>query len=746
MNPPDRAQGTARVADSEAVDARPALSFCIITAGKRPQLLETVVRSIRAQGIPEFEVIVVGNCTYRPDALTISVPEHAASGRLCVMRNLAVAAARHENVVMLDDDVVLAPDWYASFSAYPGAFDILTSQVRLPDGSRYWDHATCGGPLGHRIPGPDEQDPNVYMTGGGGWVMKRHVSETVRWDEKRGFYEGEDVDFARRCREAGFEISHNHRAVVFHADPSYTTVGRSTLQRADGRHHVWVESELGDVGADELVHLVVDQMNAMRFAEMADCLRYGLERHPESWKLAEMWRMLEGMLGGRLPDARWSSQDDPAYREAMAVYGGVRPPAQDRVRPRRTAASLGINLFGFLSGNLGLGVSARNYLRLLLDAGIPVHPVDVEVCGGRSGHDTTYANMTSTLDQASPHQVNLFVMSPPEIVDLIGLGPTAIRTSNRLNTCLCFWELARLPKSWIPMLEAFDTSIAATEFIRYTMLADLSRVAVPYVPQPVYVERDIVPDRGRWGIRADSLAFLCSFEMASDINRKNPLGAIDCFHRAFGPDNDATLIVKVNNSSWMGCFAAHMAELRARAERDPRVILIDDVLSYRDVLSLYASADVFVSLHRAEGFGHPTAEAMTLGKPVISTAWSGNMDYMTERNACLVGYSLVPVRGSTQPAYSRGNIGAGARWAEPDLDEAADWMRRLAEDADLRERIGKQAALDMSERQRGISVSELSNTLDRYWARNRFNLASRAGSPEDRPDRSDPCRSPATSA
>lgn len=234
--------------------------------------------------------------------------------------------------------------------------------------------------------------------------------------------------------------------------------------------------------------------------------------------------------------------------------------------------------------------------------------------------------------------------------------------------------------------------------------------------------------------------------MASDINRKNPLGAIDCFHRAFGPDNDATLIVKVNNSSWMGCFAAHMAELRARAERDPRVILIDDVLSYRDVLSLYASADVFVSLHRAEGFGHPTAEAMTLGKPVISTAWSGNMDYMTERNACLVGYSLVPVRGSTQPAYSRGNIGAGARWAEPDLDEAADWMRRLAEDADLRERIGKQAALDMSERQRGISVSELSNTLDRYWARNRFNLASRAGSPEDRPDRSDPCRSPATSA
>ncbi|MEE9281901.1 MAG: glycosyltransferase [Myxococcota bacterium] len=699
------------------MDARPALSFCIITAGVRPQLLETVVRSIRAQGIPEFEVIVVGDCTSRADALTISVPEHAASGRLGVMRNLAAAAARHENLVMLDDDVVLAPDWYESFGAYPGTFDILTCQVRLPDGSRYWDHATCGGPLGHRILAPDEQDPNVYMTGGGGWVMKQRVSQTVRWDESRGFYQGEDVDFAQRCRQAGFEISHNHSAVVFHADASYTTVGRLTFQRTERRVHDWVESELCGLGVDELVHLVVDHMNAQRFAEMADCLRYGLEQHPESRQLAEMWRTLEGMLGGRLPDARWSSQGDPAFREAMAVYGGAPTLGPDRAGPRRVAAALGINLFGFLSGNLGLGVSARNYLRLLLEADIPVHPVDVEVCGGRSGHDATYAEMTSTLDQASPYPVNLFVMSPPDIVDLLGCGPTAIRTSNRLNTCLCFWELARLPKSWVPMLEAFDVSIAASGFIRYAMLADLSRVAVPYVPQPVYVEQDIVPDRGRWGIPADSPVFLCAFEMASDISRKNPLGAIECFSRAFGSHDDATLIIKVNNSRWMDCFAPHMAELRARAERDPRVILIDDVLSYRDVLSLYASADVFVSLHRAEGFGHPTAEAMTLGRPVISTAWSGNMDYMTERNACLVGYSLVPVRGSTQEAYSRENIGANARWAEPDLDEAADWMRRLAEDADLRERIGKQAALDMSTRQRGIDVSELSSTLDRCWGR-----------------------------
>lgn len=703
------------------MNARASLSFCTITSGRRPELLETVLRSIRAQRVPELEVVLVGDCTSRADALTVTAREHAEAGRLGAMRNLAVAAARHDTLVILDDDVVLAADWYESLCAYPREFDILTSQVRLPDGSRYWDHATCGGALGHRILAPDEQDPNVYMTGGGGWVMKRRVVEAVRWDDNRGFYEGEDVEFARRCQGAGFRISHEHDAVVFHADPSCTGIGRTVFRRSEGRGPDWVASEHGTAGADELARRAVEHMHARRFAEMGDCLRYGLEQHPESGKLAEMWRTLEDQLGGRLPDARWSSRGDPAYREVLGLYGegrvAARDRAQDNALPRRRAAPLGINLFGFLSGNLGLGVSARNYLRLLLEADIPVHAVDVHVCGGRSGVDATFADVTSTLEQPSPYPVNLFIMSPSDAIGLVGNGAPAVRTGNRLNACLCFWELARLPRPWIPALQQFDVAIAATAFIRHAMLADLSGVAVTYVPQPVYLEADVMPDRARWGIPEGSLAFLCAFEMASDINRKNPLGAIDSFSRAFGPGDDATLVVKVNNSAWMDCFAPHMADLRARASRDPRIVLIDKALPYRDVLSLYASADAFVSLHRAEGFGHPTAEAMTLGKPVISTAWSGNMDYMTEENACLVGYSLVPVTGSTQQAYSTEHAGPDARWAEPDVNEAADWMRRLADDSDLRERIGKQAALDMSARQQRIDASELSRSLAARWSR-----------------------------
>jgi glycosyltransferase involved in cell wall biosynthesis len=200
------------------------------------------------------------------------------------------------------------------------------------------------------------------------------------------------------------------------------------------------------------------------------------------------------------------------------------------------------------------------------------------------------------------------------------------------------------------------------------------------------------------------MMFVCAFEMASGFSRKNSLGAIDAFTRAFGPEEDAFLVVKVNNAQG---FPEPLSSLRQRARSDPRIIVVDEVLSYPEVLSLYASADAFVSLHRAEGLGLCLLEAMSLGKPAIATGWSGNMDFMTEQNGCLVGYSLVPVHDETQAAYRPEFAGPGARWAEPRLEEAVHWMRRLAEDSELRERIGKRAGADMAERHARLSTDEL---------------------------------------
>jgi glycosyltransferase involved in cell wall biosynthesis len=204
-----------------------------------------------------------------------------------------------------------------------------------------------------------------------------------------------------------------------------------------------------------------------------------------------------------------------------------------------------------------------------------------------------------------------------------------------------------------------------------------------------------------------------SFDPHSDPLRKNPYGAIDAFHLAARDLGDkAHLVVKVNNVEvkGLGCDPDQVIQqLRARCDNDPRIHIIAQSLAYDEVLSLYASCDVFISLHRAEGLGLGLLESMTLGKPVIATAWSGNMSFMRHTNSCLVGYDLVPFSG--MGADGRDKLGKYAVWAEPHIDEAADWIKMLVSDESLRLRIGKQAALDAAEYQaqatRGGFIDEL---------------------------------------
>lgn len=293
------------------------LSFCIITNGKRPKALSTLLSSIRRQNIPQFETIISGN--WQADGAVVYVPceDAAASGHLGLMRNLAVARARFDNVVVLDDDMLLAPGWYQALCAYRRPFDILTSQVRLPDGGRYWDHATIGGPRGHIILADGEFDENVYMTGGGAWVMTRQVARSVVWDESRAFYEGEDVDFSRRCQREGFQISHCHEMIVFHDDASYTNVGRRVLRRADGRTQQWAQSVVRQISASALLRQVQILMIEERKAEAADLLRLAMTRHFWSIAIRRKWWDLIKESGGRLPGEAWYPDGDPIYVDAV---------------------------------------------------------------------------------------------------------------------------------------------------------------------------------------------------------------------------------------------------------------------------------------------------------------------------------------------------------------------------------------------------------------------------------------------
>jgi len=123
-----------------------------------------------------------------------------------------------------------------------------------------------------------------------------------------------------------------------------------------------------------------------------------------------------------------------------------------------------------------------------------------------------------------------------------------------------------------------------------------------------------------------------------------------------------------------------------RAAQGLNVKIIDRHLDRGELHSLMQACDCYVSLHRSEGLGLGMAQMMYLGKPVIGTAYSGNMDFMNVNNSFLVKYQMVELDQDYGP-YKKGSV-----WAEPNTEHAVELMRTVYENYDLAAAIGQRAA------------------------------------------------------
>ena len=192
--------------------------------------------------------------------------------------------------------------------------------------------------------------------------------------------------------------------------------------------------------------------------------------------------------------------------------------------------------------------------------------------------------------------------------------------------------------------------------------------------------------RGKLGLPADALVVLNVFHLGSAFARKNPLAAIAAFRtrlrrRARSHPGDQADRQR---------RAARAAQLDTAIAGASNIRLIEGMLPEADMAGLMAAADIVISLHRSEGFGLVPAQAMALGKPVVATGWSGNLDFMNARNSALVSYKLVPVE-DPQGFFDV----VGQKWADADVEHAAEWLRQLAASAELRARLGAAAATDV---------------------------------------------------
>ena len=168
-------------------------------------------------------------------------------------------------------------------------------------------------------------------------------------------------------------------------------------------------------------------------------------------------------------------------------------------------------------------------------------------------------------------------------------------------------------------------------------------------------------------------------DLHSSAERKNLIGAIDIYMRAFPQPDGQRLIVKVRNDRAHPVF---LTRARQAAKGRPDIQFLTEDLSAEDTRRLIASCDLVLSPHRAEGFGLTLAEAFLAGVPALATNWSGNMDFMADLPELLIASTLEPVRDAYRLYRARGQ-----KWAEPDLHDAATKLRALAASPDLRTRL-----------------------------------------------------------
>jgi glycosyltransferase involved in cell wall biosynthesis len=191
---------------------------------------------------------------------------------------------------------------------------------------------------------------------------------------------------------------------------------------------------------------------------------------------------------------------------------------------------------------------------------------------------------------------------------------------------------------------------------------------MPVVHMPSAVVAEAKPDRAAFGLPDGAFVFVCFFDGNSSFERKNPNAAIAAFRRAFPVSQSSVLlIVKAMRA---GAASQAWRDLQASAGGDHRIAFVDEEWSREETLGLIASCDGLISLHRAEGFGRPIAEAVLLRRSVVATNWSGNLDF------CESGLQLM-VEADLQPAPPGAYAwGEGQSWAEPNAAAAAEALKK----------------------------------------------------------------------
>lgn len=330
----------------------------------------------------------------------------------------------------------------------------------------------------------------------------------------------------------------------------------------------------------------------------------------------------------------------------------------------------GVEVVGFFHSASGIGESARLCALQLQQMGVKVRCTSVEKMFAKPLETEWKFTNSAEADEIGGR---IFHLNPPM------MPPVALKMGLRnyasvYNIGYWAWELEEIPMEWTRAIRYVNAIFCPSEFTSET-LRKYTRKPVVTVPHPVTLVPVRADMRATLGLAEQAFVVTTLFSFGSALERKNPYATVASFVAACEGIKDAWLILKSNHGGDSEAKQAFLDYIRPYA----RVRLIDDVWEKDQVLGLIQAADVYLSLHRSEGFGLPIAEAMLAGTPVIVTDWSGSRDFCDATNSFPVPCQLIPVQ-SGHPEFA--DL-PHAQWAEPDSAAAASLLRQIYVQRDL---------------------------------------------------------------
>lgn len=362
-----------------------------------------------------------------------------------------------------------------------------------------------------------------------------------------------------------------------------------------------------------------------------------------------------------------------ATRQLLANKYGV------SVYPGDSSGTIDVLVIGPYGAASGLGSGMRRSVEALKQTNIDFRVLNVMYDNPSASSEAIDKELAF---RGESSRITLWHYNAEYIPEVITVLNEFINKS--YNIGYFFWETEAMPEAHRLGCEMVDEIWAPSEFVKRCYA--LSGKPVVNVGTAVSIPVQKVSfDRSAFGIE-DQFVFLFSFDAHSVIHRKNPAAVVRAFQRAFPfGRNDVMLILKTQNFSdahW-GDIGGRNEELSELCALDSRIKFLNKTMSLDELYSLKTACDCYVSLHRSEGFGYGPAEAMALGKPVIMSNYSANVEFGSDDAALLVDGKLVHVLEGEYLYRTPEMV-----WFDPDVEHAAACMRKVREDAAFREALG----------------------------------------------------------